>query len=81
MAAIAVSVGILGLFYRRFFLKKISPDPKSYSSGVVALLIFILMSNDDFVANLGEKFSDHIVHAIGTVIGQANNAFFVTALE
>lgn len=42
--AVAVSIGILGLFYRRFFMVSISPDPKSYSSGVVALLIFLLMA-------------------------------------
>ncbi len=41
--AILVSIGILGLAYRRFVMVKISPDPKSYSSGVVALLIFLLM--------------------------------------
>ena len=42
--AVLVSVGILGLAYRRFFMPKISPDPKSYSSGVVAILIFLLMA-------------------------------------
>ncbi|MCP4656039.1 MAG: (Fe-S)-binding protein [bacterium] len=41
--AVLVSVGILGLAFRRFVLVKISPDPKSWSSGVVALLIFVLM--------------------------------------
>jgi len=41
--AVLVSVGILGLAFRRFVLVKISPDPKSWSSGVVALLIFLLM--------------------------------------
>jgi Fe-S oxidoreductase len=43
VTALLVSVGILGLFYRRFFMRRVSPDPKSYSSGVVALLIFVLM--------------------------------------
>ncbi len=43
VASVLVSVGILGLFYRRFFMRKISPDPESYSSGVVAILIFLLM--------------------------------------
>ncbi|MCP4205070.1 MAG: (Fe-S)-binding protein [bacterium] len=43
VVAVLVSVGILGLAFRRFVLTKISPDPKSYSSGVVALLIFLLM--------------------------------------
>ncbi len=41
--AVLVSVGIVGLAYRRFVMVKISPDPKSYSSGVVALLILLLM--------------------------------------
>lgn len=42
--AVLVSIGILGLAYRRFVMVKISPDPKSYSSGFVALLILILMA-------------------------------------
>ena len=41
--AVLVSIGIIGLAYRRFVMVKISPDPKSYSSGVVALLILVLM--------------------------------------
>ncbi len=41
--AVLVSVGIAGLAFRRFVLVKISPDPKSYSSGVVALMILVLM--------------------------------------
>ncbi len=41
--AVLVSVGILGLAYRRFVMVKISPDPKSYSSGLVAFLILVLM--------------------------------------
>jgi Fe-S oxidoreductase len=41
--AILVSVAIIGLAFRRFVLVKISPDPKSYSSGLVALLILLLM--------------------------------------
>ncbi|MEM1205178.1 MAG: (Fe-S)-binding protein [Acidobacteriota bacterium] len=41
--AVLVSVGILGLAYRRFVMVKISPGPKSYSSGVVAMLILLLM--------------------------------------
>lgn len=41
--AVLVSVGIVGLAYRRFVMVKISPDPKSWSSGVVALLILVLM--------------------------------------
>ena len=41
--AVLVSVGILGLAYRRFVMVKISPDPKSYSSGLVAVLILLLM--------------------------------------
>jgi Fe-S oxidoreductase len=41
--AVVVSLGISGLAFRRFVLVKISPGPKSYSSGVVALMILILM--------------------------------------
>lgn len=41
--AVLVSVGIVGLAYRRFVMVKISPDPKSYSSGLVAFLILLLM--------------------------------------
>jgi Fe-S oxidoreductase len=41
--AILVSLAIIGLAFRRFVLVKISPDPKSYSSGWVALLILLLM--------------------------------------
>ncbi|MDX1501704.1 MAG: (Fe-S)-binding protein [Thermoanaerobaculia bacterium] len=43
ISSIAVSVGILGLAWRRFAMPAISPDPKSYSSGLVALMIFLLM--------------------------------------
>jgi Fe-S oxidoreductase len=43
VVAVLVSIGILGLAFRRFVLVKISPDPKSYSSGIVALMIFVLM--------------------------------------
>lgn len=38
-----VIVGVGGLFWRRFFMPAISPDPKSYSSGVVAIMIILLM--------------------------------------
>lgn len=41
--AVLVSIGILGLFVRRFFFPRYSPNPKSYSSGVVAIMIFLLM--------------------------------------
>ncbi len=41
--AVLVSIGIVGLAFRRFVMVKISPDPKSYSSGLVALLILLLM--------------------------------------
>jgi len=59
MAAI-VSIGIVGLAFRRFVLVKISPDPKSYSSGLVALLIFLLMLtylNDFFKPTIAAKAS------------------------
>jgi Fe-S oxidoreductase len=41
--AVLVSFAILGLAFRRFVLVKISPDPKSYSSGLVAFFILLLM--------------------------------------
>ncbi len=41
--AILVSIGIIGLALRRFVFVKYSPNPKSYESGVVALMIFLLM--------------------------------------
>ncbi len=41
--AVLVTIGIVGLAFRRFVMVKISPDPKSYSSGVVAFLIVVLM--------------------------------------
>ncbi|MDH3402221.1 MAG: (Fe-S)-binding protein [Acidobacteriota bacterium] len=43
VVAVLTAVGIVGLAYRRFVMVKISPDPKSYSSGVVALMILVLM--------------------------------------
>lgn len=42
--AVLVMIGIGGLFVRRFFFPQYSPDPKSYSSGVVAAMIFLLMA-------------------------------------
>ncbi|MBP7148651.1 MAG: (Fe-S)-binding protein [Acidobacteria bacterium] len=42
--AVLVAVSIAGLAFRRFVLVRISPDPKSYTSGVVALFIFLLMA-------------------------------------
>ena len=41
--AVFVIVGITGLFIRRFFMVAISPDPRSWSSGLVAIMIFVLM--------------------------------------
>lgn len=41
--AVLVGLAIIGLAFRRFVLVKISPDPRSYSSGIVALLILLLM--------------------------------------
>lgn len=43
VVAVAVALAISALAFRRFVLKKISPDPKSWSSLVVAILIVILM--------------------------------------
>ncbi len=41
--AVLVAVAITGLALRRFVFVKYSPDPRSWSSGVVALFIFLLM--------------------------------------
>ncbi len=41
--AVVVSLGIVGLAFRRFAMPRISPDPTSYSSGLVALMILVLM--------------------------------------
>ncbi|RPI29412.1 MAG: 4Fe-4S dicluster domain-containing protein [Acidobacteria bacterium] len=41
--AILVATAILGLAFRRFVLVKTSPDPRSWTSAVVALFIFLLM--------------------------------------
>lgn len=43
IVAVLVSIAIVGLAFRRFVLVEISPDPKSYSSGVVAFMILLLM--------------------------------------
>jgi Fe-S oxidoreductase len=43
LSAVLVIIGMVGLAFRRFVLVKISPDPKSYSSGIVALFIVLLM--------------------------------------
>jgi len=44
VVAVLVMIAISGLAFRRFVMVKISPGPKSYSSGVVALMIFLLMA-------------------------------------
>ncbi len=41
--AVLVAVAITGLALRRFVFVRYSPDPTSWSSGVVALFIFVLM--------------------------------------
>jgi len=41
--AVLCTLAILGLAFRRFVLVRYSPDPKSYESGLVALLIVVLM--------------------------------------
>ena len=43
VVAVLVSIGIIGLAFRRFAMVEISPDPKSYSSGLVALMILFLL--------------------------------------
>lgn len=41
--AILVSVAIVGLAFRRFVLVRTSPDPRSWTSAIVALFILLLM--------------------------------------
>ena len=41
--AVLVMIGVIGLAIRRFLMPSISPDPKSWTSGLVALMIFALM--------------------------------------
>lgn len=43
VVSVLVMIGIGGLFVRRFFMPSISPDPKSWTSGVVAIMILLLM--------------------------------------
>ncbi len=43
VVAVLVSIAILGLAFRRFVLVKSSPDPRSWTSAVVALFILVLM--------------------------------------
>lgn len=50
--AVLVIIGITGLFVRRFFMMKISPDPRSWSSGLVAIMIVVLMVT--YLYGLGE---------------------------
>ncbi|MCP4300862.1 MAG: [Fe-S]-binding protein, partial [Gammaproteobacteria bacterium] len=50
--AVLVIFSIAGLFIRRFFMVKISPDPRSWSSGLVAIMIFLLMAT--YLYGLGE---------------------------
>jgi Fe-S oxidoreductase len=45
VVSVLVMVGVTGLFVRRFFMPSISPDPKSWTSGLVALMIFSLMAS------------------------------------
>ncbi len=43
VVAALVAIAILGLAFRRFVLVRTSPDPRSVTSGIVALFIFLLM--------------------------------------
>jgi Fe-S oxidoreductase len=43
VAAAVCALAMTGLAFRRFVLVRYSPDPKSYESGLVALLIVLLM--------------------------------------
>jgi len=66
VVAVLVMIGIGGLFIRRFFMPKISPGPKSYSSGVVAIMIFILMATYlwSLDAGLAYQKANWWVHAL-----------------
>jgi Fe-S oxidoreductase len=44
VVAVIVMIGISGLAWRRFVMVNSSPDPKSWTSGLVALLILLLMA-------------------------------------
>lgn len=43
--SVLVMIGVTGLAIRRFLMVSISPDPKSWTSGLVALMIFLLMAS------------------------------------
>lgn len=43
VVSVFVMFGIGGLFVRRFFMPSISPDTKSWTSGLVAIMILLLM--------------------------------------
>jgi len=43
VVAALVAIAIIGLAFRRFVLVRTSPDPRSVTSGIVALFIFLLM--------------------------------------
>ena len=45
VVSVLVMVGVTGLAVRRFLMPSISPDPKSWTSGLVALMIFMLMAS------------------------------------
>jgi Fe-S oxidoreductase len=45
VVSVLVMIGVSGLFIRRFFMPSISPDPKSWTSGLVAIMIFLLMAS------------------------------------
>jgi Fe-S oxidoreductase len=45
VVSVLVMIGISGLFIRRFFMPSISPDPRSWTSGLVAIMIFLLMAS------------------------------------
>jgi Fe-S oxidoreductase len=66
LVAIAVSVAITALAFRRFVMVKISPGPKSYSSGVVALMILLLMLTylNDVAGHIINERVNWWVHAL-----------------
>jgi Fe-S oxidoreductase len=66
IVAAAVSIAITALAFRRFVLVKISPGPKSYSSGVVALMILLLMLTylNDFAGHVIDEKVNWWLHAL-----------------
>ncbi|HHN74908.1 MAG TPA: (Fe-S)-binding protein, partial [Acidobacteria bacterium] len=69
--AVVVIAGITGLALRRFVFVRFSPDPKSYSSGLVALLIILLMATFLYARtepSAGLEKANWWAHALGILV-------------